>query len=83
MYMYVQKCKAHHGSITKKVLFKCKTNRTNYSDFPYQNLLDCGRLGNSTPNLSGMGLDLILCHGKCIDLDLKHRAETQGKEKKR
>lgn len=62
-----------------KVLAKYKTN---YSNVPYQNLQDCDRLDNSNPNLLSKGQGLILFPGKYIDLDLKHRAETQGKEKR-
>lgn len=72
--------------ITLKVLIKYKINEINYSSCPYQNLLGCGRLGNSTPNLSSKGRGLLPSHGKCIDLDLEHRAgkqEEKGKKEKK
>lgn len=81
VYMY-QSIKRTMDPITLKVLIKYKINYIHYSNCPYQNLLDCGRLGNSNPNLSSKGQGLLLSHGKCIGLDLKHRAGKQGKEKK-
>lgn len=80
MYVYMYKSINHTMvPLILKVLAKYKTN---YSNFPYQNLQDCDRLDNSNPNLLSKGQGLILFPGKYTDLDLKHRAETQGKEKR-